>query len=295
MTLIGDAESESTSTAMPRRSHVASPTQLKRSYQTLLMAKFQNVFKGEHGEHDLMSAIAASLFIAGEEVDTEELYADTIAEVFRDSSYYSTKFRVEVTSLANSLDVQLQALADNRGVIVELYDVDDYRGGKQFPTPKIFDPHEIGPVCNVCILKDGDEYFALEPFPMEDPIDSPVSSPITTDEETQPGSVEKIKRMMWPFSAEKKNSATVEADAPTPAVSTSTIMTPERKRPTKTGFSKSKQNFADAFGDETSTAQTVQTSGAKQKLDFSTGKVSKSESKQPKKKKQPTRRSARNK
>lgn len=266
---------------MPRRSYLASPTQLRQSYYKLLSKGFQSMVKGESGALGCMSAIAESLLLRGDEVDAKQLYAEALQELYDEADYYSNLFRLDVTALGNDLAAQLQALVNTRGIYLEVFEFDDYRGGAKIPKPETFESRELGPVAVVSIMRDGDEYFALEPFPEDDPEESPVSSPLSgssvpplntdDDEEKQPSSVEKMKSWIWPSTEKSKSarSSAFEADASTPAISTpGSVRTPPRKG--QLDKSSSKKNLAGVFGDDISTAQTVQTgSGARKRLLFS--------------------------
>eukprot|EP00986_Skeletonema_menzelii_P009267 scaffold4173_cov88-Skeletonema_menzelii.AAC.2 len=270
-------EDEVGSQARSRRSIASSPTQLRRKrFYKLLHDKFKDIIEGGSGRLGCMSAISTSLLFGAneEDVTADALYAESLSELYESSDYYSQLFDVEVADLAGTLLAQLQGLANRRGLYFELYDFDDYRGGRNIPKAEVIEPDEIGPVAVVCILKDGEDYFALDPIPADDPEDSPTSStssensppPLTTDkdEKKQPGSLEKAKN--WLFGSKKTHSPAVEEETPLPSVSTPRAdRTPARKDWSKK--SSTKKNRAD--NDDTST-HTVQTGSARarKKLDF---------------------------
>eukprot|EP00984_Skeletonema_dohrnii_P028389 scaffold18366_cov71-Skeletonema_dohrnii-CCMP3373.AAC.1 len=142
-----DAES----TAVPRRSYLASPTQLRQSYYKLLGKSFQSMVKGESGALGCMNAIAASLLLRGDEVDAKQLFAEALQELYDEADYYSNMFRLDVTELGNDLAAQLQALVNTRGIYLEVFEFDDYRGGANIPKPETFESREVGPVAVVSI------------------------------------------------------------------------------------------------------------------------------------------------
>ncbi len=274
-------------TKTPR--NVLSPHQKNRNFFQLI----GDEFKSYTPANTPLGAICSSLLDEDPGIAEDKVYIQAMKEMIDNHDHYSSTFGVE---FVNNPLAQITATASARGMVVFLYDADDYEGGPELPEPTEIDSYNHNKTATIVyILKAEDKYYSLTPYPTEDPEDSSIDSPLGGDsppplyesptpspsekeEKRAPSSIEKIKSYFFggsstekkeQSSAVKKYSARKEDTSPTPEI----LLTPPppRRRPTNTTKKNSakknsaKKNLLNHLGDDMSTAKTVQTgSGMKQ-------------------------------
>ena len=228
-----------------------------------------------------MRAIAVS---AGEDGSEAELfYAAALEEMYGAVEYYSKKFDLTVADFPseNAYYAQIQAFANARGFVIQVFDLEEYDGGSTLPYRE-YNPKEIGPTGYLFITKDGDNHCALHAIPQDDPEDSSgfseessanssVPSLVPPSEEKKPPtSIEKLTSYFGFGSNQKKVRSSTAKDTPPSRIFTTPKKSSERrsKRSQDSATKKLENMFEDTA---TSTAQTVQTGSAAAKKSKTAG------------------------
>lgn len=247
-----------------------SPRQMYCGFFKLINKEFASCTPADATLRANIAAICNSLLDENPDINEDTLYFEAIQEMIENQDHYSNTFGGD---FLNNPHAQIAALASARRMLVLLYDIDDYEGGPALPKPWEYDSYNHSKTSTILhILKAGDNYYSLMPYPTEDPDDSsidsdesgresPPPSPSEEEEKKAPSSIEKIKNYLGFGSTDKKESSARKKDtAPTPEV----LLTPLHRRTKSTKNNSAKKNLLNHLGDDTaSTAPTVQAGSEK--------------------------------